>query len=115
LIEEFSANDPRVTVFLNSTNQGGCFNFQTLLEKATGNILSGLLDDDFWSDSFLENLLFHARQSGAALTYGKSIVVDVELSEDERIGKEMQTTTGCLASLTSFARLDTDSIFYWSF
>lgn len=112
LIKEFSENDPRVTVFLNSTNQGSFFNFRTLLENATGKYFIWLADDDYWCDSFLENLLFHARQSGAALTYGKAICVDVDLPE---VAKEIQSTTGCLASLTSFARFDSDSIFYGLF
>lgn len=115
LIEDFAASDPRVRIFLHSPNQGPFFNFQTLLENATGKYFIWLADDDYWCDSFLENLLFHAQQSGAALTYGKAIVVDVELPEEDRVVKEMRTSTGCLASLTSFARFDTDSIIYGLF
>lgn len=115
LIEEFSAANPRVKVFLQNVNQGPFFNFRTLLENATGKYFIWLADDDYWCDSFLENLVLHARQSGAALTYGKAIVVDVDLPEKDCVAKELQTSTGCLTSLIAFARFDSDSIFYGLF
>lgn len=115
VIEEFSRSDTRIRCILHPVNQGMFFNFRSVLEEARGKYFVWLADDDYWCPEYLEKVLEQAQKSGAALTYGRVEVVDIEIAEKDRIGKEMPTVTGRLAALTNFIRFDSDSIFYGIF
>lgn len=115
VINDFVATDSRARSFFHQTNHGAFFNFRFLLENAQGKYFIWLADDDYWSDTFIETLVLHVCQTKAALTCGRAVVVDVELPETDMIAKEMPTSRGNFKSLISFARFDTDSIFYGLF
>jgi GalNAc5-diNAcBac-PP-undecaprenol beta-1,3-glucosyltransferase len=115
IIEKFAAEDVRVKQFLHLNNKGAFFNFRFLLEQATGEYFIWLADDDYWSENFLSNIIRQANQSRAALTYGKTIVVDVDMLEVERQGKELISTRQRWLSLARFTYFDTDSIIYGLF
>ena len=85
------------------------------MNEAGGKYFVWLADDDYWCPEYLENLLAQARLTGAALTYGRAEIVDVEIAERDRVVKEIPTTIGRLAALVTFVRFDTDSIFYGLF
>ncbi|OQA34682.1 MAG: GalNAc(5)-diNAcBac-PP-undecaprenol beta-1,3-glucosyltransferase [Betaproteobacteria bacterium ADurb.Bin341] len=115
LIKNFAQNDHRVKFVLHPENRGAFFNFCWLLSQAKGEYFIWLADDDYWCDGFLESLMASARQSGAALTYGRASVVDVPVAEKDAIAKEMSSTTGAFSSVLRFIRFDSDSIFYGVF
>ncbi len=115
IIDEFAQTDPRVTCFLNSPNRGAFFNFRLLLSKASGRFFVWLADDDYWSNEFIEDLLQNAIKSGAVLTYGRAVVVDVLLPDGSAVAKEMPTTKSGIASLIAFVCIDSDSFFYGLF
>ncbi|TPQ28520.1 glycosyltransferase family 2 protein [Methylomonas koyamae] len=115
IIEEFAANDPRIKCLFHRVNQGAFFNFRAALNAATGRYFIWLADDDYWCAEYLENIVATAEQSGAALTYGRCEIVDVDLAGDDRVVKEMKTALGRLAAMTNFVRLDTDAVFYGLF
>jgi GalNAc5-diNAcBac-PP-undecaprenol beta-1,3-glucosyltransferase len=115
LIKDFAAEDSRVKYLLHPSNKGPFFNFRTLLESATGEYFIWLADDDFWSEKFLYNLLHHAIESNAALTYGKAVIVDIELSDADRVGKELRTEKKQWRCLINFVQFDTDGIVYGLF
>ena len=115
VIDEFSKSDARIRCIFHPDNRGPCFNFRNLLNEAKGKYFIWLADDDYWSPDYLESLLVHARQTGAALTYGRAEVVDIDIAEDDRIAKEMRTSNGAFAAMTNFVRFDSDSIFYGLF
>ena len=115
ILEKFAAEDVRVKRFLHSINRGAFFNFRFLLEQATGEYFIWLADDDYWSDHFLSNIFRQANRSRAALTYGRTVVVDVDMPKAERQGKELLTTQQRWLSLARFTYFDTDAIFYGLF
>lgn len=115
IIDNFTKTDHRTISFFHPTNQGAFFNFCFLLENAKGEYFVWLADDDYWSDDFVETLVLHACQTKATLTYGRAVVVDIELPEADLIAKEMPTSSSNVKSLMGFARFDTDSIFYGLF
>ena len=115
LIKNFAASDNRIRAIFHPLNQGPFFNFRAVLNEAKGNYFVWLADDDYWCPEFLESILAQAIQTGAALTYGRAEIVDIDVVEAERIGKEMFTETGCFASMFNFAQFDTDSVFYGLF
>lgn len=115
IIKKFAAEDPRVKFTLHPINKGAFFNFRFLLEQAAGEYFIWLADDDYWSDEFLINIIMQAERSRAALTYGRACIVDIDIPEAERLGKELRTTRQSWLSLTRFTYFDTDSIFYGLF
>ena len=115
IIEEFARSDARVRCNFHQINQGAFFNFRSVLNEASGEYFVWLADDDHWCPEFIESLLAEATRTGAALTYGRAEIVDIEIAESDRIVKEMPTTIGRLAAMTTFIRFDTDSIFYGLF
>ena len=115
IIKNFAVEDSRVKFTLHPTNKGAFFNFRFLLEQATGEYFIWLADDDYWSDQFLINIVRQAERSRAALTYGRACIVDIDIPEVERRGKELRTTRQNWLSLARFTYFDTDSIIYGLF
>lgn len=115
IIKKFAAEDERVKYFLHPQNKGTFSNFRFLLERANGEYFIWLADDDYWSEHFLTNILRSAKESGAALTYGKALVVDYELPIHEKTIKELSTTNQNWCALIRFLFFDTDSIIYGIF
>lgn len=115
VIEEFARSDARIRCIFHPVNQGAFFNFRSVLNEASGKYFVWLADDDYWCPEYLASLLAEATRTGAALTYGRAEIVDIEIAERDRVVKEMPTTIGRLASLANFVRFDTDSIFYGLF
>lgn len=115
VIEEFARSDARIRCIFHQVNQGAFFNFRSVLNEASSEYFVWLADDDYWCPEYLESLLAEAMRTGAALTYGRAEVVDIEIAEGDRIVKEMPTATKRFASMVNFARFDTDSVFYGLF
>lgn len=115
VIEEFARSDARIRCMFHPVNQGAFFNFRSVLNEASGKYFVWLADDDYWCPEYLASLLAEATRTGAALTYGRAEIVDIEIAERDHVVKEMPTTIGRLASLANFVRFDTDSIFYGLF
>lgn len=115
VIEEFSRADVRIRCFFHPENQGAFFNFSSLLNEARGKYFIWLADDDYWGCEFVENLISRSVKSGAALTYGRAEIVDVDVPAQDRFGKEMETSIGRFSSIVNFLRFDTDSVFYGVF
>lgn len=114
-IEEFARADTRIRCIFHPVNQGAFFNFRSVLNEASGKYFVWLADDDYWCPEYLESLLAQAKLTGAALTYGRAEIVDIEMAERDRVVKEMPTTIRRLPALVNFVRFDTDSIFYGLF
>ncbi len=112
VIEDFAQRDSRVRVMLHPVNRGAAFNFRWLLSQATGDYFIWLADDDYWSEGYLARLLEEARKTGAALTYARGRIVDLDPAPDETLVKEMITTLSVPISLFRFAAFDSDSVFY---
>lgn len=115
IIEEFARSDSRIRCIYHPVNQGAFFNFRTVLNAANGKYFIWLADDDYWCSEYLENILKQAKKTGAALTYGRIEVVDLEFSEEDCVGKEMPTTRQRFAAICNFVRFDSDSVFYGLF
>lgn len=115
VIEEFARSDSRIRCIFHPVNQGAFFNFRSVLNEASGKYFVWLADDDYWCPEYLESLLTQAIRTGAALTYGRAEIVDIEIAEQDRVVKEMPTRIGRLAAMATFVRFDTDSIFYGIF
>lgn len=115
VIEEFARSDTRIRCIFHPVNQGAFFNFRSVLNESSSEYFIWLADDDYWCPEYLEGLLAKAKLTGAALTYGRAVIVDVEIEERDRVVKEMPTTIGRLAALVNFVRFDTDSVFYGLF
>lgn len=115
VIEEFARSDTRIRCIFHPVNQGAFFNFRSVLTEANGQYFVWLADDDYWCPEYLENLLAQAMRTGAALTYGRAEIVDIEIAEQDRFVKEMPTTIGRFSALANFLCFDTDSIFYGLF
>lgn len=115
IIRDFSEMDVRIRYKLHPINKGSFFNFQYALNEASGDYFIWLADDDYWCPEFLETLMAASLKSGASLTYGRSEIVDVDVSDIDRIGKELQSTNNFIKSMIYFMHFDTDSIFYGLF
>lgn len=115
VIEEFEQSDARIRCTFHPVNQGAFFNFRSVLNEANGDYFVWLADDDHWCPEYLETLLAESVRTGAALTYGRAEIVDIEISESDRIVKEMPSVAGRFGALIDFIRFDTDSVFYGLF
>jgi glycosyltransferase involved in cell wall biosynthesis len=115
IIKEFASEDKRVKFFLHKQNKGAFFNFRFLLEQASGEYFIWLADDDYWCKNFLTNITQAAKEHRAALTYGRAIVVDVNISDSDAQIKEMNSAPCPWLSVPNFLSFDTDSIIYGMF
>ncbi len=115
VIEGFVRSDSRVRCIFHQINQGAFFNFRSLLNESSSEYFVWLADDDYWCPEYLESLLADTVRTGAALTYGRAEIVDIEIAEGDRIVKEMPTETKRVASMVNFVRLDTDAALYGLF
>lgn len=115
VIDEFARSDRRIRSIFHPVNQGAFFNFRSVLNEAKGKYFVWLADDDYWSPEYLDRLLQESVRTGAALTYGRAEIVDIEIAAHDRVVKEMPTTLGRLAAMARFVRFDTDAIFYGLF
>jgi len=61
----FANKDARVQYYRQSINKGGKFNFQFVLEKATGEYFMWAADDDLWITSFIKELVNELRKKGS--------------------------------------------------
>lgn len=57
IVCEYMRNDNRIRYFRHERNKGAGFNFQFVLEKATGEYFMWAADDDQWEKNFIENCL----------------------------------------------------------
>lgn len=57
ILEEFSLKDSRIRFFIQSENKGSAFNFQFVLEKASGEYFMWAADDDSFADDFVNKCL----------------------------------------------------------
>ena len=115
IIKGFAQSDARIRCIFHPVNQGSFFNFHSVLKEARGKYFVWLADDDYWCQEFLGILLEQAQNSGASLTYGRGEIVDIEIAENVRVGKEMPTASGRFAAVCNFIRFDSDSVFYGIF
>lgn len=115
MIKKFASEDSRVKYTLHKVNQGAFFNFRFLINQANGKYFIWLADDDYWCNSYVEELLAQHISSGAGLTYGRAEVVDVDLPEKDLVAKEMKTERRRFLALMNFLRFDSDSVIYGIF
>jgi glycosyltransferase involved in cell wall biosynthesis len=57
VIQGFMKNDKRIQYFHQESNKGITFNFQFVLQKATGDYFMWAADDDEWKETFIEKCL----------------------------------------------------------
>jgi glycosyltransferase involved in cell wall biosynthesis len=57
IIREFMAKDARIRFFRQPINRGAAFNFQFVLQQATGDFFMWAADDDEWLPDFIETCL----------------------------------------------------------
>ena len=73
VVREFMAKDPRIQYYRQENNQGPMFNFQFVLEKATGEYFMWAADDDEWDQKFIEGCLDHRNNIGTVMTNYKTL------------------------------------------
>ena len=57
VVQEFMAKDDRIRFFRQPINRGATFNFQFVLQQATGSFFMWAADDDEWEPNFIESCL----------------------------------------------------------
>jgi glycosyltransferase involved in cell wall biosynthesis len=77
IIEEFRG-DPRVRIELHERNWGISPTFNQGLELARGRYVAYLGSDDFWLPGHLGGAVQILERTGAAMVYGRAMVVDAE-------------------------------------
>ena len=73
--QAFMAKDERIHYFRQEENKGATFNFQFVLEQATGKYFMWAADDDEWEDTYIEKCLEKFKNNdNLVLCYSEAVV-----------------------------------------
>lgn len=77
VVKEFIANDSRIQYYKQEENKGAGFNFEFVLEKATGEYFMWAADDDEWDKKFIKQCVTAFElEPEAVLSYSEPYLLD---------------------------------------
>lgn len=92
ILEEFKLRDSRIRFFIQSENKGSTFNFQFVLEKATGEYFMWAADDDSFSNEFIHKCIILFSKNPNCILSTTACRVNDNHNSKTRISSNFQTT-----------------------
>jgi len=78
VLQTFQQNDNRVKYFIQPENKGAAYNFQFVLDQATGDYFMWAADDDWWDVRFVEKAVVALEENPSAVACWSNVLFHLE-------------------------------------